>query len=182
MTFAPHDPGAGRARLPLQFGIVNMLLALMVLAGVANAGEWAFGRTPTVIGILASFAVVAAWGFVGWLKGRDGSTRFAVAAGLGWIALIGGFAVALWAIEASKQSGEPVGGTFTVAIAFITAAPFHGIAGLLPLAMPVNYYVAQLSTLLVAAVAWFVGRAMADPGIPGSPATRGAPGRGPARR
>lgn len=161
-TSGPTAP----SRLPLQFGIVNMLIALMVLAGVANASEWGFGRTPTPVGVIATIAVVVAWAFVGWLKGRDGSRRFALAAGAGWLALLGGFAAALWAIDASKRTGEAVGGTFTLATAFVTAAPFHGVAGLLPLPMPVNYLVVQLGTMLVAAIAWFVGRVMEDPGTP----------------
>lgn len=159
MPPVPNDAGPRPAHLPLTFGVAKILIALHLLAAAANAGDWVYDRTPPSLGIAATVVLVLGWAVLAWFQGRGGSVRFAkVAAGV-WLGLSAALGLTVWAINASQDSGEVAGGVVTLAATFVVAAPWHGIAGLLPpMPIPLRHALVMLGTVLVIAAAYLVGR------------------------
>lgn len=151
----PRDSAAPPARLPLQFGLVKILIALHLLAAAANAGELVYNRTPSVLGFLATVLLGAGWVGIAWLKGREGSRRFGPIAGAVWLALLVAFAAAQWAVTGA-QGAEIPGGVVTIAVLFVTGGPFHGIAGFLGLPQALRYVAVMVGLAALTAAAFVV--------------------------
>ena len=146
------------------------VLALLHVGGaVTNGTEWALGSPPSALGTVASSLLVIAWPVAAWLMGRAGSRRFRRAAVVVWTVLLAVLGLGLWAIAASQETGMLIGDLLTLGLLFLVGSPFHGLAGLVPLAPPLRYVVVPLATAAVTALAHLAASFAAvspDPGTP----------------